>query len=160
VKEWGKQINLPLMDEVMLHYLAKRREVGLLEEAKALPAVEQAIPLTDEDYAEWLQHAIAGIKGGTAIVDLTPPELYDYLERRGEITVPIEENYDYLQKAVAWRAAELQKYWQEDGSTNNYRALQSFRAMREQGYFEGPEIDRLKSIAKKLLFFDYVQKNY
>lgn len=116
--------------------------------------------LSEQSMQDWLQAIVRRVKGAEITFEYMPPMLYAYLDRRGEIVATKEEKREYLQKAAAWRSVELQKAWEKNSSTDNYRALQSFRAMREQGYFQGAEIDRVKLLAKKLLFFDHVLKNY
>ncbi len=107
----------------------------------------------------WLAQEIRFVKTGKPF-ELVPLELYDFLFKRGVIAETIEENYEYLQKATAWRAGQLQKEADRKNSVDNIRTYEKFRTMRERGYFTGDEIERIKTIAKKLLFFDLVQKNY
>lgn len=54
VKDWGKYMNLALIDEVMIPYLQQRREVSKIEEQekiKELPAPKDD-PMTDEEFIE------------------------------------------------------------------------------------------------------------
>lgn len=127
------------------------------------PMIEQKEDISDTAKAEWLAEVVQRVKSGKITletIEFMPPMLFEYLEKRGEIIVPIEENHEYLQKAVAYRAGELQKLAEKRSSIDVYRELQEFRSMREQGYFTGNEIERIKGLAKKLLFFDHVLNNY
>lgn len=129
--------------------------------AKELPAPEMR---TSEDISqhameEWLEREIYFIKTGKP-VEFVPVELYDFLVKQGKITATREEKFAYLQKASDWRHALLLKEVQAKNSTDNRTALQDFRMMRENGCYRGREIDRLKDLAKKLLFFDHVLKSY
>lgn len=127
------------------------------------PEIEQKEDISDSAKGEWLADVVLRVKTGKITletIEFMPPMLFEYLEKKGEITTPIEKNYAYLQKAVVYRAGELQKQAEKRNSIDAYRELHEFRAMKEQGYFTGNEIERVKALAKKLLFFDYVLKNY
>lgn len=127
------------------------------------PMIDNKEDLSDAAKGEWLAEIVQRVKAGKITletVEFMPPMLFEYLEKRGEITMPIEENHEYLQKAVAYRSVELQKKAEKRNSIDAFRELQEFRSMRERGYFTGNEIDRIKGLAKKLLFFDHVLKNY
>lgn len=161
VKDWGKQVNLSLVDEVMQSYLAKRREISLAENEKTLPPmIENKEDVSDKAMRDWFAEIVRRVKVGEITFEYMPPTLYDYLDKCGEIIASKEEKWQYLQKSVACRAGQLQKEWEKDGSADNYQALQNFRMMREKGCFVGDEVVRLKGLAKKLLFFDLVLKNY
>lgn len=137
------------------------------EEYKQIPAppivmIEHKEDLSDMAMREWLEEVVGRVKTGKITletVEFMPPQLYDYLSNIGEISASNAEKREYLQKAVAWRAAWLQEEADKKNSIDTLRALQEFRDMRNQGYFMGDEIDRLKTLAKKLLFFDFIQKN-
>lgn len=161
VKDWGKQLNLSLIDEVMLPYLRKRREQSVVEEHAApllmLSGCQER--MTDFAMLRWLAEEIRFIKTGKPF-EMVPLELYEYLDKRGKIPATNAEKFEYLGKAAAWRLGQLQKEVERKGSVDNLRALESFKTMRIKDNFSQREYERLKTIAKKLLFFDLVQKNY
>lgn len=105
----------------------------------------------------WLAQEIRYIKTGKPF-EFVPEELYDYLHKRGKIAVTNEEKFVYLQKAAAWRSGQLTNEVQKKNSIENLRNLENFRLMRENDSFTREEFEKLKKIAKKLLFFDLAQK--
>lgn len=155
IEDWGKKMNLAFIDKAMGRYFKRRAEISLLEEHKTPPrlGIENRETLSDFGMLRWLSQEIYSIQTGKP-VEFVPPELYDWLDNRGKIKIGAKEKWTYLQKAIAWRGGELQKDCEGKGWAANSRVLQSFRAQRDRGYFEGDEVERLKIIAKKLLFFD------
>jgi hypothetical protein len=160
MKDWGKQLNLALIDEVIQPYLRKRREQSVVEEHAAPPLLlsSKKEAMSDFSMLRWLAQEIRFIKTGKPF-ELVPPALYDYLDKRGKIKVTNAEKYGYLQKAAAWRLGQLQKEVERKGSVDNLRALENFKSMKEKDNFSLEEFEQLKTIAKKLLFFDLVQNN-
>lgn len=161
VKDWGKQVNLNMIDEVVQPYLLRRREQSVVEEQAAPPLLlsSKKENLSNFGMLRWLAQEIRFIKTGKPF-ELIPMELYEYLDKRGLITASKEEKFEYLRKAATWRVGYLQKEVEGKSSLDNLRTLERFRDMREKDNFTKEEYERLKAIAKKLLFFDLVQKNY
>lgn len=156
VKDWGKQMNLNLIDEVMRPYLQKRREQSFAEERVAqLPAPKaKSESLSDFAMLRWLAREIQFVKTGKPL-EFIPEELYDYLDKRGAINVTNEEKYEYLQKAVARFGGELAK--EATSSKTALLRYQHFKRMTDIGCLHGLEAERVKRMAKKLLFFDLAQ---
>lgn len=131
------------------------------QEARELPTPPPELPPVVESLSpfamlRWLVREIRFIKTGKP-VDFVPPELYDYLDKRGAIKATIEQKYEYIQKAVSRRLGELAKE-----ATNSSDALQKyeqFKRMTEKGCLNGIEVARAKLLAKKLLFFDLAQNH-
>lgn len=127
------------------------------EEFKQLPAPtppqKHMEAVSDFAMLKWLAREIQLIKTGKPF-QFVPLDLYEWFDKRGNIKATPEEKRQYLNKAVAWRGVELQKECDKKNSVDNNAALMQFRAMRDEGCFRGAEIDRLKAVAKKLLFFD------
>lgn len=159
VQDWGKKINLSLIDEVVRPYQQKRLELSKQEEAAApaLPRTERKESLSPFGMLRWLAQEIRYIRTGKPI-ELVPHQLYDYLDKRGKIKATKEEKWAYFQKAIAYREIQLQKEWQDRSTTDTYNAIQGFRQMREDRSFTESEYEGLQRIAKKLLFFDLVLK--
>lgn len=159
MKDWGKQLNLALIDEVMQPYLRMRRQQSAVEEQAAPPLLLSSRKENLSNFAmlRWLVQEIRFIRTGKPF-ELVPLELYDYLDKRGKIAATNEEKFEYMRKAAAWRAGQLQKDTERKGSVNNIRALEKFRTMRKDDNFSTDEFEKLKAIAKKLLFFDLAMK--
>jgi hypothetical protein len=55
VKEWGKALNIGLIDEVMIPYLEKRREISKIEEQKKQIEYKPDLEQIEKEYQEFLQ---------------------------------------------------------------------------------------------------------
>lgn len=120
------------------------------------PVIEFKENLSDEAMEQWLLQEIQYVNTGKPF-EFLPGMLYDYLDKKGEITASKEDKRGYLERAVVWRQIELQKEFETKGSADNFRKLSSFRQMRDVGCFTGPEIDKLKTLAKKMLLYDLLK---
>lgn len=107
---------------------------------------------SDEAMEKWLNE----IKQSVIRVDLLPIMLYDWLEQKGRITKTSAEKYEYLQEAVMYRQSKLAKAMEEQMSQANRESLQEFNRMKECGEFTGAEVSILKSLAKKIILFEYI----
>lgn len=88
-KDWGKNINLNLIDEVIQPYLTKRWELSQLEDAlskpKELPGIIEE--MTDEDLIVTSRFTYMSTKK----YGLISPDCYDILVREGKINLSKEE---------------------------------------------------------------------
>ncbi|MDI3319976.1 hypothetical protein [Pinibacter soli] len=91
VKDWGKQLNLSLIDEVMNKYRTKRRQVSEFEDSKTKPLDLPAPPLTDLDMEEWATMTKDAFLKGIVSIELLPVDVYVYLEEKGEIKLSKSE---------------------------------------------------------------------
>lgn len=153
-KDWGKQMNLSLIDEVLLPYIILRGHVSQLEESakatKELPAPEEGV--NDQTMQEWLLQT----KATPLAVDFMPVMLYDWLVSKGELQPSNETKRVYLQKAVAYRQYTIQQAYEKDMTKENHEALCRFNQMKAAGEFEGPEVEGLKTLAKKMILFNHL----
>lgn len=155
VKDWGKQMNLSLIDEALMPYMQARLGVSQIEEQKRLELPEGAKEDTSDEAMElWLQET----KKTITRVDLLPVMLYDWLEQKGRINKTPAEKYEYLQEAVMYRQSKLIKALEEQISQENRDALHEFNRMKESGEFTGAEVGILKSLAKKIILFEYLNE--
>lgn len=160
VKDWGKQMNLSLIDEVMIPYLNRRYELSYLEERQVKPIleIENKEDMSKEAMQDWFNVTAEKIKSGEMKLEFVPPMLYEFLDDNGNISATKEEKYEYLQKAVEYRLGKLREEVELVDSPNNRWRLSSFVKMREDGKFEGDEVTKLKTLAKKMILFDMVLK--
>lgn len=159
VKDWGKQMNLSLIDEVMVPYLNRRYELSIIEEQKAKPIeLENKEDMSKEAMQDWFNVTAEKIKSGEMQLEFVPPMLYEFLDDNGNISATKEEKYEYLQRAVEYRMGKLREEVELVDSPNNRWRLSSFVKMREDGKFEGDEVTKLKTLAKKMILFDMVLK--
>jgi hypothetical protein len=99
IKDWGKSINLSLIDEAITIYLDERRRVSIIEEQKKQLPPAAAQPLTDADYLEWVTDTETMYNKGVLSVALLPVPIYDYLDRSGILKLDIETKRIYYKAA-------------------------------------------------------------
>ena len=108
--------------------------------------------MTEEAMQEWIKET----KNLNLSVELLPVVMYDWLDKRSKITATPAEKHEYLQRAISYRHGKLSKVFTESMTATNRDALNSFCAMKDKGEFEGTEVSILKSLAKKMILFDYL----
>jgi hypothetical protein len=158
IKDWGKQMNLSLIDEVMIPYLSKRAELSRLEEQKVKPIdqIENKEDMSHASMTDWFNDVAKKIKAGEMLLEFVPPMLYEFMDDNGNINKTAKEKHEYLARAVEYRYDKLiEAVQKEDNATNRY-ALTSFSKMRDQMCFEGDEITKLKTLAKQIILFEAV----
>lgn len=157
VKDWGKQMNLSLIDEVMIPYLSKRRELSDLEEHKAQsPQIEYKEDMSHASMSEWFDEIAGKIKAGKLLLEFVPPMLYEFMDDNGNINKTAKEKHAYLARAAEYRYGKLVEACQNEDSIGNRLVLSSFSRMRDTGCFEGDEISKLKTLAKQIILFEMV----
>lgn len=145
VKDWGKAMNLSLIDEIMIPYLEKRIELSKMEESVSKPKeIERSKELTNEEWEEWL----VDIKNYS--MDLIPVLAYDYLLKVGKINPSAKEKTDSLQKSIPIYTSKIQE---------DIRVWNDFIAQKTNGVITGKHLDSLIVISKKLIVFDYLKNN-
>lgn len=159
VKDWGKQMNLSLIDEVMIPYLARRREISDREESIAINKVTQIEykeDMSQEAMQDWFNETAKKIKAGEMKVDYVPLMLYEFMDANGNISATKEDKHKYLEQAVNYRQWELEDELQKRDDHPNRWRLSNFMSQKLRGYFEGEEIDKIKTLAKKILLFEMI----
>lgn len=140
IKDWGKALNLSLIDEIMMPYLESRIELSKLEEQMALPNATEKTELTDEEWEEW----IVDIKQYP--LELIPINCYEYLLRVGKINPTKAEKRQYMDKAMPLYAISIQE---------NLRLWNEFIKMKGNNKITGYHFDSLVVFSKRLIVQDY-----
>lgn len=149
VKDWGKQINLSLIDEVMKPYLHTRYELSRIEEQQKVKQLEPAKEdLSEKTMSEWWNSIAEQIRKSEYKLEFIPIMLYDWKEKQAGFTAAMKR--DYLVKAVDYRHQLLVN---SDGKKD----LVEFNRMKTAGCFEGSEIQALKDLAKRMIIFDWMK---
>ena len=159
VKDWGKQMNLSLIDEVMIPYLSRRMEVSEHEEAIAMskvPQIENKEDMSQRAMQDWFDSVAKKVRAGEITVDFVPPTLYEFMDNEGNIPATKDEKYMYLQRAAEYRQGQLQAEVDRQDTVNNRWRLSSFITQKNNGYFEGSEATIVKELAKKILLFELI----
>lgn len=156
VKDWGKQMNLSLIDEVLIPYKNKRLEVSQVEERIAMKEdakqIEQKEDISDRSMEEWFKYKVREFElDPNTHLAFAPIPIYEWLDRTGRIKLSAAVKHEYLAKAVNVRQGALIESVNNNNSFDNRQALTEFNTMKENGCFRGKEIDRLKNIAKQLI---------
>lgn len=159
VKDWGKLVNLSLIDEVMAPYLASRREVSAKEEQKnpVQALLSPTEPLTDYQTARWLISTRWLVRAGNYSVHFIPVPLYEWLDKKGKITKSAQEKFDYLARAVELRQGQLSDLVNNENSLDNRNRLSAFMVMKQANTLTGDEIGIVKNLAKKCVVYDMLK---
>ena len=156
VKDWGKQLNLSLIDEVLIPYLEQRREISDKEQQHSMKQIEQP-KISDMTNRGWFEETKRQVKAGELTVDFVPPSLYEWAKEVGEINPTPEERWDYMRKAAEYRKHKLYTELNEDpGNKDKIRAWEEWLRMKTQG-FDTIEWERIKTLGKRMLLFDHLK---
>jgi len=158
VKDWGKSMNLSLVDEVMRPYLADRLEISKIEEQQAnnFLQLEYKEDMSKDAMVEWFNATAKKIRAGEITVDFVPLMLYEFMDSNGSITATNEEKWEYLKRASDYRLGQLQQEVERADTINNRCRLSNFITQKTNGYFEGEEAGRVKDLAKKMCLFETI----
>jgi hypothetical protein len=108
--------------------------------------------ISDEAMEQWIDET----QKLSLPVDLLPVIMYEWLDKNGLIKKSVSEKNEYLQRAVAYRQGKLAKDLEENANNTNRELLRDFNQMKSSGEFIGAEVGILKSLAKKMILFDYL----
>lgn len=154
-KDWGKALNLALLDEVLKPYLHNRADLSLQEEKISsqlqLPPdryksedgtiyEKKPEPMSDEDWEEWLP-SIAEYK----LMEI-PCDAYNYLVRKKLIDLSADQKHEYMAKAIHHLSSITEPL-------SNYGI--ELERMKKVGKFSPDVTGTLITISKRLVVFDY-----
>lgn len=160
VKDWGKSMNLSMIDEVMSPYMEKRFELSRYEEQKKmLPPPSDEVPMSDQVMIDWLTDVFKSVKENNHRFEFTPVDVYDWLDRRGCIDKNIDVKKKYFRSAIQNRITVLRTKMEERRNIDNVAAYNDFLKMNEEKKFIGNEKELLKRNAKKMFLFDLIQQS-
>lgn len=151
VKDWGKALNLTLIDEVMIPYLTTRRDLSAVEESLSnKPAIAEKKDLTEEEWHEWL------LDMKSYNLELLPIEVYEYLIRKDEegnakLILTPKDKFEFIDKAIPTYTNYLNK-------AGDLKELNDFVAQKQKGEITGKHRDALISLSKKMIVKDYLEK--
>lgn len=154
VKDWGKQMNLSLIDEVMIPYLEKRDEVSKVEEHAKKPAmIEQKEDLNDVTMQSWYDDVAEKLVNEKVSVAFLPPMLYDWLDAKGKISLTVEKKKAYINEAVRRERETLITKVMQDRSL--HKELRAFEEALLTGYTPA-----MKNQAKRFALNDHILKEH
>lgn len=154
VKDWGKALNLAMIDEVMIPYLENRFDLSQQEEkmAKPLIMIEEKKELTDEEKLEWINDW----KLDDINFDLIPVVFYDFLIQLDLIKVSEKEKWAEIEKATQQIKSILQVDIANGGGMDAVKAMAEFETGEKDG-FTGKLKERILNRAKKLIVAEYLK---
>lgn len=145
IKDWGKALNLALIDEVMKPYLHNRADLSLQEEkiSTQLPKSDiekEPEPMSDKEWEEWLVD-IAGYR-----LNMIPCDSYEYLVRKGEIVLSKDQKNQLMERAI--------NHTLQTTDPSSLEGI-NFLRMKEKGEYSVDVTGSLITISKRLAVFDY-----
>jgi len=144
VKDWGKALNLTIIDEIMVPYLDSRMELSKMEESlkhKTL-LIDEKRELTDEDWDEWL------VDMKKYDIKLLPCAAYDYLVKSGKINLTNGQKHEYMERSISALMASFEAGTKE---------MLEYLNMKKEGVFSIQITSSLVTISKRLAIYDYLQ---
>ena len=167
VQDWGKNMNLALIDEVLIPYQIKRYELIRRVEDQVsadtfrLPAPESE-EMADRAMNDWYQDLIRKISTMDYPLDFIPLPVYAWLDKKQAITATDAEKRAYVEKAVDYRLGQLREAVQNKPTPANENLLTAFKKMinpetGEKKIIKGAEGNRVRNIAKKMLLMDMIK---
>lgn len=151
VKDWGKFMNLSLIDEVMAPYLAQRSLVSKIEEQKFLTA-EPVKEMTDQE----MDVFIKSYKGQNTPLELLPEFAYQWLVDKQRIWSAWSDEAT-VNEAIAYRKSQISRGLESNPGDRTLVAKKiELKKMLADGVIEGPEMLRIQVLAKKIIIRDYL----
>lgn len=145
VKDWGKAMNLALIDEVMIPYLENRFDLSRMEESlKKTIMIEEKTELTTEEKTEWVKEWKENNNRNFLLI---PTVFYDYLN--------LSDYESNLEKAMIYCKKEIMM--QNELQSIKDRKLSEFMRQEVDG-FEGEYKGRILNMAKRISINNYFNK--
>lgn len=117
IKDWGKFLNLALIDDAICEYLGLRQHLSNLEEQKRIKDPEiDALPAGPVDWSEEWEKLKLSARNGTIRESFIATPIYDWLLRNGMITVSAKERWQILEDCRQAYALEMKEALQNSNS--------------------------------------------
>lgn len=156
IKDWGKSVNLSLIDSVLNLYIEDRFDASQLEERlKGQHEKSKVLPYekTGNEMKELLEIYIQDAKEKTLRMQFIAVPVYDYLIEQKLIEPTDTQKFEYWAKAISYYRLELTS----DGNVMaNQKRIATLNKQVEEKKFDDETFGKLKSISKKMIVFDFV----
>jgi hypothetical protein len=146
VKDWGKALNLTMIDDILLPYLDNRADLSKTEESIATKMLPDSSTITREMTKEDWDELITAAKDYS--FDTIPVMIYDYLIREKMITVSNEEKNNYMARSVG--------YYIEHYTDLLSKEREAVLKMKEEGVFSEVVTSFLIIISKRFIIRNYL----
>lgn len=149
IKDWGKALNLVLIDEVMLPYLDNRFDLSMQEQKiqaqiqmkKEDQELLNRPPMSDEEWNEWL------LDIAKYPINKIPCDSYNYLEKVGKIKLTTPQKHEYMERAIAHLIGITDPVKKEGIE---------LAQMKNKGVYSHETTATLITISKRLAVYDYL----
>lgn len=116
--------------------------------------------LSDDEMEIWVNQWFDFVKYVSSPV-LIPDLFYDWLVKRGRISLSGAEKDELLNRATSVRVSNLTEQVKSEGNHGKGKILlEKFNEMNQSGMITGSEVRVLKTIAKKIAVMEYLKNNY
>lgn len=157
VKDWGKSMNLSLIDEVMLPYLEARRELSKVEEQKKEKLLEAPKEtMSDQTYLDWYTQTAAEYKSGKLKPEFLPPSLTDWLVKRGRIE--IVEFYKPAAVLIGQRL-RTEGVTDKQAKADYHEFKGQYEASKKGEPFTGKWPSQIENLAKRMALQFHIENN-
>lgn len=141
IKDWGKSLNLGLIDEVMMPYLESRKEISRFEESNLTKMqIEEKKELTADEWDEWINDA------KNYPFEILPTAIYDFLEKQGSLILSKKEKHGMMDKAIAYASSRLEG-----------KEFIEFMQMKSKGIFSGHYLATLITLSKRFAISSFFE---
>lgn len=155
VKEYGKNFNLFIFDEVLEPYLRQRADASKQEETKQpkqLPMQEITKEEKLQDIAEYRER----VDLNENTIHLIPYYLHDWILELGLIEISEQEKFDLYDKATKLKLNQIYKAALED--TSKMKDYNKFKDSYERNMFSDWEVEQIHYLYLKLVALKYFRE--
>jgi hypothetical protein len=151
VKDWGKNLNLSLIDEVLQNYMSSRSSVSQIEETVtvALPVPK----LSNDDIASWLYETKKDWKAGKLKREFVPILFYDYLLENKMVEFDKKEVWDRAKFVRLQLMRDELLFKKQRDTKDNIEFIRNSVKSRNH-----PEYSRLVVECKRIIIIDYLNQ--
>lgn len=141
-QDWGKSLNLTMIDEVMMPYLHTRYDLSKMEESisQRVNFIEEPKELSESEWNEWLND----IKNYD--FKILPCSAYEYLVKIGKLSLTIDQKHEYMEKAISYLTGTFEPATKE---------MLEYLEMKKKGVFSAIVTSSLATFAKRFALSDY-----
>lgn len=151
VKDWGKALNLEMIDLVLVPYLENRADLSMQEEkiSTQLQIEEEqkklvSAPMSDQEWEEWL------LDISKYQLNKIPCDSFDYLVRTKKIILNPNQKHALMDRAIMFLFQTTDPLTREGSD---------FLKMKNAGVYSASVTATLITTSKRLAVFDFFNSN-
>lgn len=155
VKDWGKAMNLGLIDEIIIPYIENRMELSKIEEQEKNKQKRIEAPTETIDVVDMIEDWRNDPKLNMLLIPLF---FYDFLIESEQIKITDSEKWEWFAKAKESIKSELLQVIADCQTTNALNDWKEYQRMEIEKQWAEPFLGRIRNRAKRLIVFDYLTK--